>query len=110
MERGANESFVNHRLMTDEERLSPTGELHHDQIESEPWKIDAWSKKLGISATEVRQLAAEVGPVYEDIERALAQRVERRAEQNVLKRMEREGEGAVAAEAEVYREQEPGTK
>ena len=110
MERGANESFVDHRLMTDDERLSPTGELHHDQIESEPWKIDAWSKKLGISTTEVRQLAAQVGPVYEDIERALAQRVERRAEKNVIKRVEREGEAAAPAGAEVFREQEPGDR
>jgi hypothetical protein len=78
--------------MAEEQRLSPTGEPHRDQIESEPWKIDAWSKKLGISATEVRQLAAQVGPVFEDIERALAERVERRAEKDVLKRLEREGE------------------
>ena len=78
--------------MEKEKRLSPTGELHHDQIESEPWKVDAWSKKLGISTTEVRQLAAQVGPVYENIERALAERVERRAESNLLKRAEREGE------------------
>jgi hypothetical protein len=88
----ADESAADHQLMPEEERLSPTGEPHHDQIESEPWKIDAWSKKLGISATEVRQLAAQVGPVYENIERALAERISRRAENNVIKRAEREGE------------------
>jgi hypothetical protein len=86
------ESASNHQHMPKEVRLSPTGEPHHDQIESEPWKIDAWSKKLGISATEVRQLAAQVGPVYEKIERALAERISRRAENNVIKRAEREGE------------------
>ena len=76
--------------MDAEERLSPTGELHHDQIESEPWKLQAWAKKLGISYTELRQLATQVGPVYEDIERALAERIARREEQNVHKRVERE--------------------
>ena len=83
--------------MPPEERLSPTGELHHDQIESEPWKIQAWSKKLGISDTEIRQLAAQVGPVYENIERALAERVARREEKNVLKRVERGDEAASAS-------------
>ena len=83
--------------MPQEKRLSPTGEPHHDQIESEPWKIQAWSKKLGISDTEVRQLAAQVGPVYENIERALAERVARREEKNVLKRVERGDEAASAS-------------
>ena len=86
--------------MPHEQRLSPTGEPHHDQIESEPWKLDAWSRKLGISFTEVRQLAAQVGPVYENIERALAERVARRAENDVIKRVQREGEVEVLPSAQ----------
>ncbi len=78
--------------MSEEARLSPTGELHHDQIESEPWKIQAWARQLGITDTEVRQLAAQVGPVYENIERALAERLGRRVENNAIKRSTREGE------------------
>jgi hypothetical protein len=83
--------------MPAEDRLSPTGELHHDQIEGEPWKIQAWAKKLGISDTEVRQLAAQVGPVFEDIERALAERLARREENNVLKRVDRGDDPAGAS-------------
>ncbi len=49
--------------------LSPTGERHHDSIESEPWKVEEWAVQLGIPMQKVRQLAAEVGPVFENIER-----------------------------------------
>lgn len=49
--------------------LSPTGERHHAPIESEPWKLEEWAAQLGIPMQKVRQLAAEVGPVFENIER-----------------------------------------
>jgi hypothetical protein len=74
-----------------EERLSPTGEPHRDPIESEPWKLDAWARQLGIPEQEVRQLAAQVGPVFEDIQKALEQQEARRAARDAIRKTEREG-------------------
>lgn len=76
----------------EDDRRSPTGEPHHDSIESEPWKMDSWSKELGITETEVRQLAAEVGPVFENIRAALQKRVDRQIAQDALRKTERDGE------------------
>jgi len=75
-----------------DERTSPTGEPHRNPIESEPWKLDEWSRRLGIPELEVRQLAAQVGPVFESIQAALVEREIRRAERDAIKRIERDAE------------------
>jgi hypothetical protein len=74
-----------------DERISPTGEPHRDPIESEPWKLDEWSRRLGIPEQEVRQLAAQVGPVFENIQQALEEREQRRLARDMEKRLERDG-------------------
>ena len=74
-----------------DERLSPTGEPHFDPIESEPWKLETWARQLGIPEQEVRQLAAQVGPVFEEIRKALEDREARRAARDVIRKVEREG-------------------
>jgi uncharacterized protein DUF3606 len=75
-----------------EERLSPTGEPHRDPIESEPWKLDTWAKQLGIPEQEVRQLAAQVGPDFDRIQKALEEQEIRRIERDAIRKTEREGE------------------
>lgn len=74
-----------------DERTSPTGEPHRDPIESEPWKLDEWSRQLGIPEQEVRQLAAQVGPVFENIQKALDEREKRRIARDEIKKTERDG-------------------
>ena len=74
-----------------EERLSPTGEPHRDPIESEPWKLESWARQLGVPEQEVRQLAAQVGPVFEDIQKALEEQEARRAARDAIRKAEREG-------------------
>jgi hypothetical protein len=74
-----------------EERLSPTGEPHLEPIESTPWKLQEWSRQLGITEQEVRQLAAQVGPLFKEIQKALEERQARRADRDLLKKAERDG-------------------
>jgi hypothetical protein len=74
-----------------EERISPTGEPHYDPIESAPWKLEEWSRRLGIPEQEVRQLAAQVGPVFENIQKALEEREKRRLAKDEAKKSERDG-------------------
>jgi hypothetical protein len=59
-------------------KRNPIGEIHHRQIESQPWKMDAWAAKLDIPKQQVRQLAAEVGPVFKDIKDAWEAKVAQR--------------------------------
>jgi len=75
-----------------DERLSPTGEQHLDPIESEPWKLQDWSRRLGIPEQEVRQLAAEVGPLFDSIQKALEEREKRRIARDAIRKTERDGE------------------
>ena len=75
-----------------EDRLSPTGEPHCQPIESEPWKLDEWSRRLGIPEQEVRQLAAQVGTVFENIQKALEEREARRIARDAIRKTERDGE------------------
>jgi Protein of unknown function (DUF3606) len=72
-------------------RRSPTGEPHLDPIESTPWKLQEWSRQLGITEQEVRQLAAQVGPLFEDIRQALEEREMRRIARDVARKTERDG-------------------
>ena len=74
-----------------DERTSPTGEPHRDPIESEPWKLDSWSRQLGIPEQEVRQLAAQVGPDFDRIRKALEEQEARRIERDAIRKSEREG-------------------
>lgn len=71
--------------------LSPTGEIHRDPIESEPWKLEHWAKELGIPEQQVRQLAAEVGPVFEDIRQRWNQVVAERVTADEIRKQERSG-------------------
>jgi hypothetical protein len=71
-------------------RLSPTGELHHDQIESEPWKIENWAAQLGIPTQKVRQLAAEVGPVFDNIKRRWEEELKARLVADAAKKQQRD--------------------
>jgi hypothetical protein len=75
-----------------EDRLSPTGEPHCEPIESEPWKLDDWSRRLGIPEQEVRQLAAQVGTNFEKIQKALEEREARRVARDAIRKTERDGE------------------
>jgi hypothetical protein len=75
-----------------EERRSPTGEPHYEPIEREPWKLDEWSRRLGIPEQEVRQLAAQVGTVFENIQKELEEREARRIARDAIRKMERDGE------------------
>lgn len=80
-----------------DERLSPTGEPHRDSIESEPWKIATWARELGVPELEVRQLAAQVGPDFEDIKKALEERDARRVARDTVRKAERESGEAPAS-------------
>lgn len=71
--------------------LSPTGEIHRDPIEGEPWKLARWAEELGLPEQQVRQLAAEVGPVFEDIKRRWAELVAERIAADEMKKQERAG-------------------
>jgi len=75
-----------------EERLSPTGEPHRDPIESEPWKLVTWARELGVTEQEIRQLAAQVGPEFASIQKALEEREARRIERDLLRKAVRDGE------------------
>jgi hypothetical protein len=70
---------------------APTGELHHASIESHPGLAAQWARQLGVTETEVRQLAAQVGPVFVDIERALHEREARRTQSDAQREAMREG-------------------
>jgi hypothetical protein len=73
------------------QRVAPTGEPHRDAIESEPWKLANWSHRLGIPKQQVRQLAAEVGPVFEEIKRTWEERQAARIGADFAKKAMREG-------------------
>lgn len=75
--------------------LNPLGEIHHEQIESQPWKLDAWATKLGIPKQQVRQLAAEVGPVFADIQRRWEEMIAERLAADDVKKEQR-GEESIA--------------
>jgi len=71
--------------------LSPTGEIHRDPIEGAPWKLAQWAEELGIPEQQVRQLATEVGPVFEDIKRRWDEQVAERLAADEIKKEERSG-------------------
>ena len=69
--------------------LSPTGEIHRDPIT--PWQTEQWARKLGIPEQQIRQLAAEVGPIFAEIERTWAERVKENATNDELRKAQRDG-------------------
>lgn len=71
---------------------NPLGEQHHRQIESQPWKLDAWAAELGIPKQQVRQLAAEVGPVFERIHDAWIAKTSQRLEADAVRKEQRDAE------------------
>jgi hypothetical protein len=70
---------------------SPTGEPHYEPIESQAWKLADWSHRLGIPEQQVRQLAAEVGPVFDNIKQAWLERTAGNVEANAFKEAQRVG-------------------
>lgn len=84
------------QVTAQEVALNPLGEIHREQIESQPWKLDAWAAELGIPKQQVRQLAAEVGPVFADIRRRWEEMTAARVAADEVKKEQR-GELSVAS-------------
>lgn len=70
-------------------RLAPTGELHRDPLT--PFQAADWARRLAIPELHIRQLAAEVGPVFADIERAWKEQMIARVTADELRKAQRQG-------------------